>query len=90
MADCLTERYSDQIKGVLHCFDRIVVFGSFNEIRYGGAMEWHLKQEGVKLIDYEKKYANKLRLDMVEHVKAVAAYYSKDIEFINHRHPIKR
>ena len=83
MADCLTERYSDQIKGVLHCFDRIVVFGSFNEIQYGGAMEWHLKQKGIQLIDYEKKYANKLRLNMVEHVKAVASYYSKDIEFLN-------
>ena len=83
MADCLTQRYSDQIKGVLNCFDRIVVFGSFREIQYGGAMEWHLKQQGVMLMDYEKRYANQLRLDMVDHVKAVAGYHLKDIEFIN-------
>ena len=61
MAECLTERYSEQIKGVLHSFDRIVVFGSFDEIKYPGAMDWHLKQKGVRLVDYEKKYATKLR-----------------------------
>ena len=51
MADCLTQRYSDQIKGVLNCFDRIVVFGSFLEIQNGGAMEWQLKQQEVMLMD---------------------------------------
>ena len=84
MADCLTERYSDQIKGVLHCFDRIVLFGTFNEIRYPGAMEWHLKQENVQFVDYEKKYAKKLRGYIRDHVKAVASYYSKEVEYINH------
>ena len=83
MPECLTKRYSDQIKGVLHCFDRIVLFGSFREIQYAGAMEGHLWREGIPFIDYEKKYANALRLEMVEHVKAVASYYDVDIEYVN-------
>jgi len=83
MAECLTERYSEQIKGVLHSFDRIVVFGSFDEIKYSGAMDWHLKQKGVRLVDYEKKYATKLRQYIKDQVKAVSSYYGKEIEFVN-------
>jgi len=81
--ECLTERYSEQIKGVLHSFDRIVVFGSFDEIKYSGAMDWHLKQKGVRLVDYEKKYATKLRQYIKDQVKAVSSYYGKEIEFVN-------
>ena len=59
-------------------------FGTFTEIRYAGAMEWHLKQEGVKFVDYEKKYATKLRCYIREHVKAVASYYSMEVEYLNY------
>jgi hypothetical protein len=27
-----TERYAKQIKGVLHCFDRLVLFGTYKAI----------------------------------------------------------
>ena len=47
-------------------------------------MEWHLKQENVQFVDYEKKYAKKLRGYISDHVKAVASYYSKEVEYINH------
>ena len=67
----------------MHCFDRIIAFGSFREIQYAGAMEGYLWRQNVKYIDYEKKFANKLRLQMVEHVRAVASYYSVDIDFVN-------
>ena len=34
MGDLLTERYANEIKGTLTCFDRLVFFGSFQEIAY--------------------------------------------------------
>jgi hypothetical protein len=83
MAECLTKRYADQIKGVLHCFDRLVFHGSFREIEYPGAMEGHLRQHGVLFIDYQKRVANELRLEMTAHVKAVAALHKMDITFLN-------
>jgi len=69
----LTERYAKQIKGVLHCFDRLVLFGTYKAIGWPGAMGRHLLERGVRLLDYEKAYANALRLEMAQRVKAVAA-----------------
>jgi hypothetical protein len=72
-ASDLTERYAKQIKGVLHCFDRLVLFGTYKAIGWPGAMGRHLQERGVRLLDYEKAYANALRLEMAQRVKAVAA-----------------
>ena len=69
----LTERYAKQIKGVLHCFDRLVLFGTYKTIGWPGAMGRHLQERGVRLLDYEKGYANALRLEVAQQVKAVAA-----------------
>ena len=82
MGDLLTERYANEIKGILTCFDRLVFFGSFQEIAYSGAMDHHLWSEKIQYVDYVK-YADRLRLDMVDHVKAVAGYYNVDITFVN-------
>lgn len=82
MGDLLTERYANEIKGTLTCFDRLVFFGSFQEIAYSGAMDHHLWSEKIQYVDYVK-YADRLRLDMVDHVKAVAGYYNVDITFVN-------
>ena len=83
MAEAFATRHADQIKGTLTCFDRLVFFGSFREIQYHGAMEGHLWKEKIQLIDYEKKYANELRLEMVNHVKYLAYKHSIDIQFVN-------
>lgn len=69
----LTERHAKQIKGVLHCFDRLVLFGTYKAIGWPGAMGRHLYERGVRLLDYEKDYANRLRLEVAQQVKAVAA-----------------
>jgi len=83
MNQCLTERYGKDIKGVLHCFDRLVLFGTFRMISYPKAMEGHLWGKGVRLIDYQKHYANDLRLEMVAHIKGVAEREGIEIEFVN-------
>ena len=72
-ATLLTERYAKDIKGVLHCFDRVVLFGTYKAIGWPGAMGCHLHERGIKLVDYPKDYANTLRLEMAQRVKAVAA-----------------
>jgi hypothetical protein len=72
-ATLLTERYAREIKGVLHCFDRLVLFGTYKAIGWPGAIGQHLHTRGVKLLEYQKDYANALRLEMTQRVKAVAA-----------------
>jgi len=72
MSELLTQRYAKDIKGVLHCFDRLVLFGTFTSIGHPRAMEGHLWSERIKLIDYQKTHANELRLEMVSHMKRLA------------------
>ncbi len=38
-ASDLTQRQAKDIKGVLHCFDRLVLFGTYKSIGWPGAME---------------------------------------------------
>lgn len=68
-----TERDAKQIKGVRHGFDRLVRFGTYQAIGWPGAMGRHLPERGVRLLDYEKTYANARRLEVAQHVRAAAA-----------------
>jgi len=81
--DLLTERYSRNIAGVLNCFDRLVLFGTYRPICYPEAMSWQLHSAGIQMIDYEKKFANKLRLDMSCRIKTIAAKEGIRINHVN-------
>ena len=72
-AELLTKRFEKNIAGVLNCFDRLVLFGTYQPICYPQAMSWQLHEAGIQLIDYENKFANKLRLEMTARIKAIAA-----------------
>jgi hypothetical protein len=70
--ELLTKRFERNIAGVLSCFDRLVLFGTYQPICYPKAMSWQVHTAGVKLIGYEKRFANKLRLEMIDRIKAIA------------------
>jgi len=54
-SELLTKRFEKNIAGVLNCFDRLVLFGTYQPICYPQAMSWQLHEAGIQLIDYEKK-----------------------------------
>ena len=68
----LTKRFEKNIAGVLNCFDRLVLFGTYQPICYPKAMSWQLHEAGIQLIDYENQFVNKLRLEMTARIKAIA------------------
>jgi len=70
--DLLTQRFEQNIHGTIGCFDRLVFYGTYKPIQYPKAMGYHIYSEGIKLIDYEKKFANKLRLQMTGRIKEIA------------------
>ena len=72
-APLLTERFANDIKGTIECFDRIVLFGTYGSVAYPGAMESLLHLRGVRLIDYAQTYANELRLAIATHIRQCAA-----------------
>lgn len=70
--ELLTERFGKNIAGVLNCFDRLVLFGTYRPICYPKAMEWEIHTAGIQRIDYEKCFANKLRLQIHAQIKTIA------------------
>ena len=70
--DHITSRYAEDIAGVLNCFDRVVLFGTYLPICHPDAMSWQLHESNINLIDYEKKFANKLRLQIRSRINTVA------------------
>ena len=82
MSELLTDRFAGDIKGVISCFDRLVNFGSFEKICYPQAMETFLRDSNVLLLDYQKSFANSLRLEIVAQVKEFAKRKGIDIEHV--------
>ncbi len=83
--DLLTERFGQNIAGVLGCFDRVVIFGTYKPICYPAAMGYQLFEMGFRLLDYEKKFANTLRLQIVAHMKEVAVEEDLSIQHVGSR-----
>ena len=67
----LIERHAREIKGVIECFDRVVLFGTYKAIGWTGAMEAHLRGRGISFMEFNKSYANALRLEVADHIRAL-------------------
>ena len=80
----LTERYADQVLGVLSCFDRVVITGTLPEICHAGAMSGYLGSKGIRLFDYTK-FAEPLRGEIRAHAERLAADAGLSIEFIKRK-----
>jgi len=80
----LTERYVDQILGVLSCFDRVVITGTLPEICHAQAMSKYLTDHGVRLFDYTQ-WAEPLRDEIRQHAERLATKAGLTIEFIRRK-----
>lgn len=80
----LTERYAEQISGVLSCFDRVVITGTLPEICYAEAMAKYLTERGIRLFDYTQ-WAEPLREEIRQHAERLAKEAGLSIEFIQRR-----
>ena len=48
----LLERYAGKIKGVLSCFDRIIIYGTLPGLCHARGMTTYLKARGIRIFDY--------------------------------------
>ena len=55
------ERHAKNIRGVLSCFDRVVITGTHPAICHAEAMGRYLRAENIRIFDYTK-WAEALRL----------------------------
>src|SRR6187402_2754229 len=79
----IIQRHARNVKGVIECFDRVVLFGTYKSIGWPGAMEEHLWSKGITFMDFNKSYANQLRLEVAEHVRKLARSKGLEVRQVN-------
>gem|GEM_PF-978184 len=77
----ITQRYSEQIAGVISCYDRVVIQGTLPGWCFDGGMTAFLYTKKIKIFDYPQ-FANALREELRSHVESIARENDLEIEFI--------
>jgi hypothetical protein len=77
----LTERYAKRIRGVISCFDRMIVMGTLPDIGHARAFTRELNRRGIRIFDF-KQFAQGLREQIRENAELLAAEAGLEIEFI--------
>ena len=77
----LTERYAEKTRGVLSCFDRIVIMGTIAGLNYPDGMAAYLGTHGIRLFDYPR-FAEPLRDDLRQNAEQIAKESGLEIEFL--------
>jgi len=78
------ERHANNIRGVLSCFDRVVITGTHPAICHAGAMESYLRAGNIRIFDYTK-WAEPLRNEIRENAEHIAAENNLEIDFIRRK-----
>jgi CheY-like chemotaxis protein len=79
--ELITERYKDQIAGVLSCYDRIIIQGTVPGWCYAGGMTDYFYKHQLRIFDYPK-WAEPLRETLRANMEGVAAENGIEIEFV--------
>jgi hypothetical protein len=61
MTALLTDRYKNDLQGVISCYDRIVIMGTLPGVCYARGMTSYLYAHQIKVFDYTKEFADPLR-----------------------------
>lgn len=77
----LSEKYHDQIAGVLHCYDRVVLTGTLPQFCFAEGMTSYLFAHHIRIFDYTK-FTAPLREKIREHAEALAKANGIPIEFV--------
>jgi len=70
--ETLVERHAEHIYGVLECFDRVILGGTYRAIGWPAALGQYLHGAGIGLEDFFKEHANSWRLEVAKRVRAQA------------------
>ena len=81
MTTSLLERYKDQIRGVISCYDRVIIQGTLPGLCYPEGMASYLTRHGIRLFDYPR-WAEPFREKIRANAEALAAQHGVEIEFI--------
>lgn len=77
----LSEKYHDQLDGVLHCYDRIVLTGSLHPLCYAKGMTDYLYDHQIRIFDYAQ-FAEPLSEQIKQNAEKLAQEHDLKIEFL--------
>jgi hypothetical protein len=77
----LTDRYAGAIRGVISCFDRMLIQGTLPDIGHPAAMTRELSRRRIRIFDFTE-FAQPLREAIRDNAERVAADKGVTIEFI--------
>lgn len=80
----LTETYQGQIRGVLSCYDRIVVQGTLPGLCYPEGMTSYMNQQGIRIFDYFQ-FVQPLRDKLILNAQQIAQKSGIEIEYIKQK-----
>ena len=81
----LIERYSDKIRGVISCYDRIVIQGILPGFCFAEGMSGYLYAHQIRIFDYPR-FAEPLRDAIRANAEQLAQENGIEIEFIRKTH----
>ncbi|MFH2000439.1 MAG: MarR family transcriptional regulator [Planctomycetota bacterium] len=75
------ERHTDQIQGMISCYDRVVFMGTLPDICYAGAITGFLNMNRIRIFDYSR-WAEPYRDELRQHADRLAEENGLEIEFV--------
>ena len=81
MTRLITEKYQDDVFGVLHCYDRILISGNLQPLCYAKGMTKYLYTQQIRIFDYTQ-FAEPLREMIRTNAERLAQENGLAIEFI--------
>jgi len=85
----LTERHSEEIAGVISCFDRILIQGTLPGLCYAQGMTSYLYARQIRIFDYVR-FAQPLRDALRENAERLAAENGITIEFLRRPKSVRK
>lgn len=80
--ELLTQRYVEQIVGVLGCWDRVIITGTLTDVCHASAVEPWLRREDIRYFDLEV-FAELLRDQVRDHAILIARAAGVTIEHVD-------
>ncbi len=77
----ITETHAKHIRGILSCYDRVVIQGTLHPFCYPEGMTSFLKSKSIRIFDY-KEFAKGLRDIIITNAEQIAKDNNLEIEYI--------
>jgi hypothetical protein len=85
----MTEKYQNEIDGILYCYDRIVINGHLSSLCYAKGMTKYLYMQQIRIFDYTE-FAEPLRDLIRENAQRLAEDNELNIEFISKKDAFRK